>query len=142
LHNNNREQTWFQLRNIYNYNQLWKAFDKTDRNNLWNILLKFSNPTHITDPMKCIYNNNTTHTHIYIYIYISGKISEETSQNPKVRQGYGLSPTLLNDIMLWIGKVITNPGTQMNNTFISTLLFADDQIIPLKIWTLSPNNSI
>jgi hypothetical protein len=52
-------------------------------------------PTFI-EPMKCIYKNNTTHTHIYI----SGKISEEISKNPEVRQGYSLSPTLLNDNML------------------------------------------
>lgn len=70
-----------------------------------------------------MYKNNTTNK------YISGKISEEISKNPEVRQGYSLSPTLLNDV-LWLQKIITNPGIKMNNTFISPLLFADDKIIP------------
>jgi hypothetical protein len=32
--------------------------------------------------------------------------------------------------VLWLQKIITNPGIKMNNTFISPLLFADDKIIP------------
>jgi hypothetical protein len=81
---------------------------------------------HLRETIKCLYNNNTIH------IDISGKISEEISINQGVRQGSSLSSTLFNiyiDDMLRTWKTVTNTGIQVNNTFISTLLFADDQVI-------------
>jgi hypothetical protein len=86
----------FNLETHNSFHHLWKAFDKTDRNNLWNILHEFGYTTHLIEPTKCIYKNNNTHA----YIHISGKISEEISKNPEVRQGYSLSLTLLNDKLL------------------------------------------
>jgi hypothetical protein len=101
-----------------------KAFDKIDRNKLWNILYKSSYPTHLTQTMKCLYN--------IIHTDISGKISEEISTNQGEKQGRSLSPTLSNtyiDDMLRTWKAMTNTRTQVSNTFISTPHFADDQII-------------
>lgn len=103
-----------------------KAFDKVNRNKLWNIMIK-SYPQHLVRAIQSLYHENQ------IMIEINGKRNNtKKAINQGVRQGCPLSPALFN---IYIDDIINRWKNELKNNFcvnnieIDTLLYADDQVL-------------
>ena len=104
-----------------------KAFDNIKRQILFNILKS----RHISDTLlKAIVDIYTKNK---ILIKFNNKLSKLVEINKGVRQGCQLSPTLFN---IYLDEIITKwqkldiTGIKLSkNQQLSTLLFADDQVI-------------
>lgn len=104
-----------------------KAFDNLDREKLFQILESKNIPDKLLQAIVDIYSRNK------IMIKLATYNSEQEYINKGVRQGCPLSPTLFN---IYIDDIINswsesnNSGLQITrNKKISTILFADDQLI-------------
>jgi len=69
---------------------LEKAFDRVNRNQLWQILNRRGIPYHLIEVIKNLYKNTS------IQIDTGRKILEKIYINQGVRKGCNLSPTLFN----------------------------------------------
>jgi len=104
-----------------------KAFDNIQRQILFNILKSGQIPDALLKAIVDIYTQNK------ILIKFSNKLSKRIEINKGVRQGCPLSPTLFN---IYLDEIITKWQNQdttgikhSKNQQLSTLLFADDQVI-------------
>jgi len=104
-----------------------KAFDNIQRQILFNILKSRHIPDTLLKAIVNIYTKNK------ISIKFNNKLSKSVEINKGVRQGCPLSPTLFNiyldEILIkWQKQDITGIKLSKNQQ-LSTLLFADDQVI-------------
>jgi len=104
-----------------------KAFDNIKRQILFNILKSRHIPDALLEAIVDIYTQNK------ILIKFNNKLSKPVEINKGVRQGCPLSPTLFNIyldeiIATWQNQDITGIKLSKNQQ-LSTLLFADDQVI-------------
>lgn len=103
-----------------------KAFDRVKRDKLWEIMYDKCYPIHLIRVIQSMYNNTE------ILINNITETSTKAKVNQGVKQGCPLSPALFN---LYIDAAIEEwqrnlkIGLKINNLFINTMLFADDQII-------------
>ena len=103
-----------------------KAYDRVRRPILWNILEEYEIPKNLINAIKSMYDNTS--------ITIEGdNKSKREIINQGLRQGCGLSPILFD---LYINKILEEwqknnvEGIDLGNKkYISTILFADDQIL-------------
>jgi hypothetical protein len=106
---------------------LEKAFDRVDRNMVWQVLNRRGFPHHLIKTIESLYKNTS------IQINTGKKILGKFVINQGLRQGCSLSPTLFNiymDDLLRKSKLQVNPGIILKtNLAFSTLLFADDHLI-------------
>ena len=104
-----------------------KAFDNIKRQIILNILKSRHIPDTLLQASVDIYTQNK------ILIKFNNKLSKPVKINKGVRQGYPLLPTLFNTylddiITKWQKQDITGFGLSKNQQ-LSTLLFADDQVV-------------
>jgi len=104
-----------------------KAFDNIQRQILFNILKSRHIPDTLLKATVDIYTKNE------ILIKFNNKLSKSVEINKGVRQGFPLSPTLFNIhldeiITKWQKQDITEIKLSKSQQ-LSTLLFADDQVI-------------
>jgi transcription initiation factor TFIIIB Brf1 subunit/transcription initiation factor TFIIB len=104
-----------------------KAFDNIQRQVLFNILKSRHTPDTMLKAVVDIYTQNE------ILIKFNNKVSKQTEINKRVRQGCPLSPTLFN---IYLDELITKwqkqgiTGIKLSKNWqLSTLLFADDEVI-------------
>lgn len=104
-----------------------KAFDRVNRELLWQILQKRGYPLHLIEVIKSLYHKTS------INLQVGNKMLEELEVNRGVRQGCSLSPTLFNiyiDNILREWKSLSKPSIWINpNTPLQSLLYADDHTI-------------
>lgn len=104
-----------------------KAFDNVNRCKLWSIMKEEGYPSHLVQVVKSMYDNTN------IAVKYNGYVSGKRIINKGVRQGDSLSPTLFNIYLGYIIKRWKNmvpSGIHLGkNTFLNTLLYADDQVI-------------
>lgn len=115
----------FNLPTYFAFIDYEKAFDRVDRELLWDILFNRGVPPHLIKTIQSLYRNNV----IQIKIQDSTKKMAEINQG--VRQGCPLSPTLFNIYIdeitrLWFEKI---KHFNIDNVNFTALLFADDQVI-------------
>jgi len=117
----------FNLETHMAFLDLEKAFDRVDRNQLWQILNRRGIPYHLIEVIKSPYKNTSVH------IDTGKKILEKIYINQGVQQGCNLSPTIFNiyiDDLLRNWKHKVDAGIVLKrNLYLNTLLFADDQVI-------------
>ena len=99
-----------------------KAFDNIQRQISSNILKSRHIPDTLLKAIADIYTQNK------ILIKFNNKLSKSVEINKGVRQGCPLSPTLFNIITKWQKQDTTGIKLSKNQQ-LSTLLFADDQVI-------------
>lgn len=105
-----------------------KAFDRVNRTVLWEIMEKHGYPRHLVEVIKGLYLNTN------IIINTGLRKTSPITITRGVRQGCSLSPTLFNiyiDDMVRQWKHDISVGIRLapSNTYINTLMFADDQVI-------------
>lgn len=104
-----------------------KAFDKVNRQKLWEIMNIRGYPRHLIQALKGLYKRAE------IVINTGRSISTELVTTQGVRQGCSISPTLFNiyiDHIIRIWKEEVRGGIKINsNTTLNSLLFADDLAI-------------
>jgi hypothetical protein len=105
-----------------------KAFDRVDRDQLWEIMEEKGYPLHLIRVLKNIYAK----TEIIIDTGV-GKAGPLRT-NVGVRQGCSLSPTLFNIyideiVRRWKNEVFRGIRLSPSERYINTMLFADDQFI-------------
>lgn len=103
-----------------------KAFDRVNRNKLWEIMTRKGYPLHLIESIKCLYKNSRVMIKEQI-------VSEPFQTNQGLKQGCSLSPTLFNiyiDDITKEWKKVVKPGLKISKkTHINALLFADDLAI-------------
>ena len=80
----------FNLETHMAFLDLKKAFDRVNRNQLWQILNRRGIPNHLIEVIKSLYRNTS------IQIDTGRKILHKMYVNQGVRQGCNLSPALFN----------------------------------------------
>jgi hypothetical protein len=103
---------------------LEKAFDRVNRNQLWQILNRRGVPYHLIEVIKSAYKSTS------VQIDTGRKILEKIYINQGIRHGCNLSLALFNiyiDDLLKDWKHKTDAGVR--NLYLNTLLFADDQVV-------------
>ena len=115
-----------------------KAFDRVDRNKLWEILKQYGVSTHLTNLCRSLYNNSEC------IVRATGEHSEPFTIRSGVRQGCVLSPLLFITYIDNICKETSQAETARiphdenteeepsANLTIRELLFADDQALIAK----------
>jgi len=104
-----------------------KAFDRVDRNKLFEIMEKRGYPKHLIRAVKSMYTNTN------ITIKMQSHESKPIKTNQGLKQGCSMSPTLFNiyidnTVREWDQTIET--GIKLNqHTKIKTILFADDLLI-------------
>ena len=106
---------------------LEKAFDRVNRNRLWQILNWRSTHYHLIEAIKSPYKNTS------VQIDTGRKILEKIYISQGVRQGCNLSPALFN---IYIDNLLRNWKHKADadillkrNLYLNTLLFTDDQVV-------------
>lgn len=118
------EQTLEWQNKIYiNFIDFKQAFDRVDRERMWDILRRYGLPSKYIRVIKIFYENYTAQ------IMHNGQLTEPINIDSGVRQGCILSPTIFLILVDWIMKKTTRNKTGIRwNAFsqLEDLEFADD----------------
>jgi len=108
---------------------LAEAFDRVNRNQLWQILNRRGIPYHLT----AVITRKSLYKITSVQIDTGRKILEKIYINQGLRQGCKLSPAVFNiyiDDLLRNWKHKADAGILLKrNLYLNTLLFADDQVV-------------
>ena len=106
---------------------LRKAYDTVPINKLWNVMRAAGINEIYVKVLKSFYENNVS------AIKIGNKVSETFKVTKGLRQGCAMAPTLfkiyINEALKKWKKHCEVMGIPINDKFLYTLLFADDQVV-------------